>query len=118
MSGRQWQIVGYASIFLLGVLLLIGFIRYEGPAAGSSPTPTPLPTAAMSCQQANDAIQDAVDDYYDNTRRWPTTDGRPGDIVWTELVPKYMEGVPSNDSRCDFRVNSDPEGEVCLQNRC
>jgi hypothetical protein len=118
MNGRQWHVVGYASIFLLGVLLLIGFIRYEGSAAGPAPTPTPLPTVSMSCTQARDAIQVALNAYHTEKGKWPTADGQPGDIEWTKLFPDYMAGIPSNDSKCEWWVNSDPEGEVCLQHIC
>ncbi len=120
MEWKYWPIIGHFSILLLGVLLLVGFIRYEGSAAGPTPTasPTPLPTVVLSCQQANDAIQDAVSDYHNNTGKWPTSDGGPGDILWTKLVPNYMDSVPSIDSRCDWWVNSEPEGEVCIRNRC
>ena len=65
MQWKYWPIIGHFSILLLSVLLLVGFIRYEGSAAGPTPTasPTPPPTVVLSCQQANDAIQDAVSDY-------------------------------------------------------
>jgi hypothetical protein len=120
MNGRPWQVIGYASIFLLGVLLLTGFIRYEGSAAGPGPTTTPIPllTVSMSCTQARDAIQVALDAYHTEKGKWPTADGQPGDIEWSKFVPDYMEGVPSNDSKCDWGVNGDPEGKVCLQHIC
>jgi peptidylprolyl isomerase len=76
------------------------------------------PTITMSCEQARDAIQEALTHYHDEYGKWPTADGQPGDIVWTKLVPNFMEGTPSNDSDCNWWVNSDPEGEVCLQNTC
>ena len=119
MKGRGWQITGYLSLFVLAILLVVGFTSYEGSAEGSIAAPTPsLPTVSMSCQQAMDAIQTATDEYHHDKRRWPTTNCRPGDIVWVELVPDYMEAVPSNDSKCDFRVNSNPEGDICIAHRC
>ena len=118
MDGRKWQVFGYGSMMLLGILLLVGFVSYEGPATGSSPTPTPLPTVVMSCQQANDAIQAAVTDYHEDKGKWPTDNGLPGDIVWPKLVPNYMDGVPSIDVKCDWWVNRDPVGEVCIKHVC
>lgn len=118
MQWKYWPIIGHFSILLLGVLLLVGFIRYDTSAEGPTPTPTPLPTVVMTCQEANDAIQDAVNDYHDYTGRWPTSDGQPGDIVWTKLVPNFIDSVPSIDSRCDWWVNSEAEGEVCINHRC
>ena len=76
------------------------------------------PTVIMSCEQARDAIQGALTQYHDEHGTWPTADGKPGDIVWAKLVPDFMAGIPSNDSDCDWWVNSDPEGEVCLQKIC
>lgn len=70
------------------------------PTPSTTPTPTPTPTPT----QAHGG--------------WPTADGQPGDIDWTKLVPDFIVGIPSNDNRCDWWVNSDPEGEVCLQNMC
>ena len=107
-------------IFVLGVLLVVGFISCEGPAVEPTPTatPTPLPTVVMSCVQARDTIQQTLSDYNAEHGEWPTADGQPGDIEWTKLVPNYMAAIPANDSSCDWWVNSDPEGAVCLQHRC
>lgn len=72
----------------------------------------------MSCVQAKDAIQAAIDAYNDANGEWPTANGQSGDIEWTELVPDFMAAAPANDSKCDWQVNSDPEGEVCVQHTC
>ena len=72
----------------------------------------------MNCVEARDAIQPALDAYNAQYHEWPTADGEPGDIEWTRLVPEFMEGIPSIDSECDWWVNSDPEGEVCVQHEC
>ena len=114
------KITGIAFIFVLGVLLVVGFVSHDGPAVEPTPTatPTPLPTVTMSCVQARDTIQQALDAYNDKHGEWPTADSQPGDIEWTKLVPDFMAAVPSNDRRCEWQVNSDPEGAVCLQNIC
>ena len=121
------KITRIAVILLLGILLVSGFAccpEGAGPVATPTPTPTPtatptpLPTVTMSCEQARDAIQVALDDYYAEHGQWPTADGQPGDIQWAKLVPDFMTGVPSNDSSCEWGVNSEPEGEVCLQHLC
>ena len=80
--------------------------------------PTPTFTIYMSCEEARDAIQEAINSYHEEYGKWPTIDGQPGDIEWSELNPSFMPRIPSNDSDCDWWVNSDPEGEVCLQNEC
>jgi hypothetical protein len=88
------------------------------PTPTPVPTPVPLPTISMSCVEARNAIQDALSVHTTQYQEWPTADGDPGDIEWTKLTPDFMAGVPSNDSLCDWWVNSDPEGTVCLQNMC
>jgi len=101
-----------AVILLLGILLMSGFACGGGPEV--TPTPTPLPTVTMLCEQARNAIQEALSNYYDERGEWPTTDGQPGDIEWTKLVPNFMAGIPANDATCDWSVNSDPAGTVCV----
>ena len=100
----------------IAVIVAIGVAGWLEP--GSTPTPTSLPTVSMSCNEAKNGIQAALDDYHDSYGEWPTADGQPGDIEWTELVPDFMDAVPANDSKCDWQVNSDPEGEVCVQHTC
>ncbi len=105
---------------LLGILLVSGFACCpEGAGPEATPTPTPTVThTPTQCEADRDAIQAALDAYHDETGEWPTSDGQPGDIEWTELVPDFMAGIPANDSLCEWAVNSDPEGEVCLLNMC
>ena len=88
------------------------------PTPTPIPSPTPLPIITMSCVEARDAIQDALNIYNTQYQEWPTTDGQPGDIEWTKLIPEFIAGVPSNDSLCDWWVNSGPEGEVCVRHQC
>jgi hypothetical protein len=116
-------------VTMIAVILLVGILLTAGCACGGSssqPTPSPiasttptlLPIVVMSCTDAEYDIQDAISDYYNDYDEWPTSNGEPGDIEWTKLVPDFMAAVPSNDSKCDWWVNSDPEGEVCLLNQC
>ena len=104
------------------LMLLLGMLLVSAAACtgggGSATTPTPLPTAAMSCEEARDTIQAAIYAYHVEHTEWPTADGQPGDIEWTKLVPDFMAAVPTNDSKCDWQVNSDPEGEVCVLHTC
>jgi hypothetical protein len=88
------------------------------PTPAATPTPTPLPTVNMGCEEAETTLQTAITDYHGQYGEWPTADGQPGDIAWPKLVPGFMEGVPVNDNNCDWWVNSDPEGEVCLLHQC
>ena len=80
-----------------------------------TPTPTPLPTVTMGCEDTLEAIENAVTDYHGQNGEWPTADGEPGDIAWEKLVPGFLEGVPVNDKNCDWWVDDDPEGAICLQ---
>ena len=108
--------------FLLALLLLTGFACNPSGGPGATPTPTgtpqPVPTVPMSCAEAQEGIQQALDDYHAKYGNWPTADGKPGDIVWPKLVPEFMEYGAGNDNKCDWQVNSDPEGEVCLMHQC
>ena len=46
--------------------------------------------------------------------------GKPGDIHWEQLVPDILANEPSTDYQCDWQVDDDPEGTVCLppENYC
>ena len=99
------------SILALSILLVSGLAC----GGGDEPTLTPTPT---QCEADRDAVQVALDAYHDDTGEWPTADGGPGDIEWDKLVPGFLVEIPSTDSKCDWQVNSDPEGQVCLWERC
>jgi len=96
----------------------VGYTATVEVSGGPTPSPTALPTVTMSCTEARDTTQAALDGYHAEHGEWPTADGQPGDIVWPKLVPQFMDGVPSNDGDCDWWVNSSPEGDVCVQNMC
>lgn len=110
--------VGIALLIFLGILLIIGLDRQLGES--SSPiNPGPTPTLGPAgCEPDRDALQVALHAYNDKTGEWPTYDGQPGDIDWNKLVPGYLPYIPNTDSRCDWQVNSNPEGGVCLWQRC
>ena len=117
------KIIPVLIIILVAAIAVIVAIGVKGGfAPGPTPTPPPtatsLPTVIMGCTEARNAIQDALDLYHAEYGEWPTADGQPGDIEWTKLVPDFMAGIPSNDSKCEWQVNSDPEGVVCLRNIC
>ena len=88
------------------------------PTPAPEGTPTPLPTVSLDCSHTKDAVQEALDTYHAEHGAWPTADGTPGDIDWGKLVPDHIDGVPSNDGKCDWQVNSNPEGEVCVLHHC
>jgi len=105
-------------IFILGILLVSVFACAGGPEATPTPTATPLPTRTPTMYETDrDAVQTAVDDYYAEHGEWPTSDGDPGDIAWEKLVPRFLASIPTTDSNCDWSVNSNPEGAVCLGDR-
>ncbi|MDY6918106.1 MAG: hypothetical protein SVP26_09225 [Chloroflexota bacterium] len=109
-------------LLFLGILLLSswGCVVDQSPPATPTPeaTPTPLATASMNCSQAKVAIQAAIDAYSAKYGAWPTGNGTAADIEWSKLVPEFMGAVPGNDSKCDWQVNSNPEGEVCVVHHC
>ena len=117
------QLKRVTPVFLLLVLLLLTALACNpggGPGATATPTgtPQPVPTVPVTCEEAQDSIQQALDAYHAQYGNWPTADGEPGDIVWPKLVPDFMEYGPGNDNKCDWWVNSDPEGKVCLLHNC
>ncbi|MEA1958281.1 MAG: hypothetical protein U9N44_01215 [Chloroflexota bacterium] len=108
-----------------GKIVKAYFTETGTPAPTVTATPTavatltPTATAYKSqCEIDRDAIQVALDAYHDTYGNWPTVDGLPGDIVWDKLVPEFMGEVAHGDYICDWRVNGDPEGEVCLPRTC
>ena len=108
--------LGIALLLFLGVLLVVGFVQHtEGSENGVQPVATLGPEG---CEPDRDAIQVALDAYHDKYGKWPTDDGRPGDIEWSKLVPDFLPYIPHTDTRCDWQVNSNPEGHVCLWQRC
>ena len=92
----------------------------EPPVATDPPaTPPPVPTKTISqCEKDELAVQAALDAYYLELEKWPTVDGLPGEIAWEEIVPTYMDEMPFANNKCEWRVNSDPEGSACMGRRC
>jgi hypothetical protein len=112
--------IGFALLILLGVLLAIGLDRQLGESS-NEPFPTSQPTATLGpegCQPDKDAIQAALSAYHTRNGNWPTADGQPGDILWDKLVPAFLPYIPHTDSNCDWQVNSNPYGEICLAHPC
>ncbi|MDY6911420.1 MAG: hypothetical protein SVM79_03565 [Chloroflexota bacterium] len=95
----------------------------ETPAGTSTQAVTPESegtpaTPPTPCEIDRDAIQIALNDYHLANGHWPTADSQPGDIVWDKLVPDFLGEVPPTDEDCEWQINSDPEGEVCLLTPC
>ncbi len=112
--------IGLALVVFLGILLAVGLDRQLGASAGTTPSgPQPIPTLGPGgCVPDRDAIQTTLYLYHNATGDWPTADGKPGDMKWDRLIPLYLPYIPSTDARCNWQVNSDPEGEVCLWELC
>jgi len=115
-------------LFLLLTLPLLSTVACGG-GSGPTATPTPAPTLTptqeptpgqtpTNCEADRDAIQAALYAYHGEEGKWPTADGEPGDIEWDRLAPGFLGDVPSTDSKCDWQVNDDPYGEVCLLETC
>ncbi len=110
---------GILVIFILGMLVVSGFACGGGGESEATPTPTLTPTptptpAPTQCEADRDAVQAALYAYYAEEGEWPTETGGPGDIEWEKLVPSFLPTIPATDDNCDWSVNSDPEGEVCV----
>jgi hypothetical protein len=126
------------SLLCISLVLSLGCAKGNSTAGATpSPTPTPSPTSSASptltstmtptttlgpegCEPDRDAIQAAINAYHAENGDWPTTTtfGDPGNIKWSKLVPDYLPYIPHTDARCDWQVNTDPEGEVCLWEKC
>ena len=104
----------FVAIVLL-CLLLIPAIACDGD--GGEPTAVPT-LGPAGCAPDRDATGAAIDAYHAKYGDWPTADGEPGDMDWDKLVPEFLTYIPQTDSKCRWGVESDPEGQVCLQNRC
>jgi hypothetical protein len=103
-------------IYLAIVAVATVYAAKEKPEAEHTPTPTA--TYASNCEKDKHEIQTALNAYYDDNSNWPTADGQPGDMVWDELVPKYMSEMPVIDDQCDWQVSGNPEGNVCVAHTC
>jgi len=106
------------ALSLLAILLLSTF-ACGGGGEEVTPTPTPTPTPTLTptptqCEADRDAVQAALYAYYEEKEEWPTETGEPGDVEWGKLVPNFLPEYPSTDKDCDWSVNSNPEGEVCV----
>ena len=65
-----------------------------------------------SCAVDERHIQTAVYSYYYDAGGWPTADsGDAAVIQWTDLVPSYLNEVPSSDDDCGWGI--DTGGTVC-----
>lgn len=106
-----------AMILLLGTLLIAGIACVEGSGEGGQETAIAT-LGPVKCDYDRDAINAVLGPYYTMHGQWPTADGQPGDIDWDKLVPRFLPYVPKTDSKCQWGVNSDPEGKACIQNRC
>jgi hypothetical protein len=120
MTGAAMKAVGFALLVLLGVLLAIGLDRQLGESS-NEPFPTSQPTATLGpegCEPDRDAIQAALNAYHTRNGNWPTADGQPADIDWDKLVPAFLPYIPHTDSNCDWQVDSNPIGTICLAHPC
>ena len=103
-----------ATIIILGMLLIGIFACGGGGESEATPTPTPTPTP---CEADRSAVQAALYAYHMQNEEWPTETGESGDIVWEKLVPSFLPTIPTTDDNCDWSVDSDPEGGVCVGER-
>lgn len=109
------SIAKFAPILLLCVLL-ISAAACDGGGGGE---PTAVPTLGPSgCAPDRDATGAAIAAYHAKYGDWPTASGEPGDMDWDKLVPEFLPHKPDTNSKCQWGVNGDPEGQVCLQHRC
>jgi len=100
-----------------GCDVLVSTLAAATPTPTGTPQPTP-PLAYLNCTAARDSTQAAIDAYYAAYGQWPTADGEPGDIDWWELYPEFIEAMPSNDNSCEWWVDDNPLGSVCVLHHC
>jgi hypothetical protein len=112
-------------LYLALVAIATVFAAKEEPEAEHTPTPTatetalPSPTAEKTqCEIDMEAIQVALDAYFDAHGNWPTSNGLPGKIEWTKLVPDFLNATPSTANSCKWEVSSNPEGQICKPSGC
>ncbi len=106
-------ITRFAAILLLCIPLFSAVACNGGGETTAVPTLGPL-----GCAPDRDATGAAIDAYHAKYGGWPTANGEPGDMDWDRLVPEFLPYIPKTDSKCRWGVDSDPEGQICLQNRC
>jgi hypothetical protein len=106
-------IARFTAILMLCVLLISSLACGGGGETAAVPTLGPA-----GCDPDRDATGAAIAAYHARYGGWPTADGEPGDMDWDKLVPEFLPYTPKTDSKCQWGVNGDPAGEVCLQNRC
>jgi hypothetical protein len=95
--------------------------------AAAEPTPTATATATTEatpaviatlgpegCVPDRDAIQAAIYAYHADKGDWPTANGEPGDIAWAKLVKEYLPFMPHTNDECNWQVNGNPVGGVCV----
>ena len=106
---KRYIFFAIVSIYLIIVLVVAVFAISEN--SESEPP-------ATQCEMDRDTVQEALNSYNEANGDWPTADGLPGDIVWSELVPQYMSEMPVIDGDCDWQVSGNPEGSVCVAHTC
>ena len=118
--------IGAMTIRTLAITIVLGMLLIGifacGGGGGSEATPTPTatttPTATPTpCEADRSAVQAALYAYHMQNEEWPTETGESGDIVWEKLVPIFLPSIPTTDDNCDWSVDSDPEGGVCVGER-
>jgi hypothetical protein len=131
------KLLGIVTISLLCILLMMSSLSCAKGSNNGMPSPTPTtpatsnvsttstlsptPTATLGpegCEPDRDAIQVALNAYQAENGDWPTADGDPGDIKWSKLVPDFLPYIPHTDSDCDWQVDSNPIGTICLVHQC
>ena len=104
----------FTAILLLCILLIS-----TAACDGNGGEPTAVPTLGPAgCAPDRDATGAAIAAYHAKYGVWPTADGEPGDMDWDKLVPEFLPYKPDTNGKCQWGVNGDPEGEVCLQHSC
>jgi len=69
--------------------------------------------AQSACEVDERNIQTAVYSYHYDNGVWPTADSEDSAVIqWTDLVPSYLNAVPSGDDDCGWGI--DTGGKVCI----
>ena len=97
---------------LVELVIALGILAVLSGVVALSLTAMVGNAAQSACAVDERHIQTAVYSYHYDTGAWPTADsGDAAVIQWTDLVPGYLNAIPSGEDDCGWGI--DTGGKVC-----
>ena len=97
---------------LVELVIALGILAVLSGVVALSFTTLVGNAAESACAVDERHIQTAVYSYHYDTGAWPTADsGDAAVIQWADLVPGYLNAIPSGDDDCGWGI--DTGGTVC-----